>query len=96
MVVIGAEVVSERSVEFRSRLEPGVANAIGLGCSLRRKPEVQEHVRAVAQIGLYCWLDRCLYAYRLPNINIGRSIAYLPNACAICPTSLAQGMSIAA
>ena len=25
----------------------------------------------------------------------GRCIAYLPSACAICPTSLAQGMSMA-
>jgi hypothetical protein len=76
--------------------EPDVAEAIGLGCSLRRKPEVHVPVGAVAQIGLFWWHDRSLFAYRLPNIATGQSIAYLPNACAICPTSLAQGMSIAA
>jgi hypothetical protein len=46
--------------------------------------------------GSVCSADRSLCAYRLLNITIGWSIAYLPNACAICPTSLAQGMSIAA
>jgi hypothetical protein len=43
--------IDERSVEFRSRLEPDVAKAIGLGCSLWRKQQVQEHLGAVARIG---------------------------------------------
>ena len=45
-VAVGAKVFFERSVEFHSRLEPDFAQAIGLGCSLRRKPDVQERVRA--------------------------------------------------
>jgi len=57
-----------RSIEFPGRLEPDVAKLVALRRSLRRKPELQEHLGAVAWIRRHFRHDSSVCTHCFVNI----------------------------